>query len=168
MESHHEERISELLDKIRADESNDDGASGAGPSHHEDWYHVPQEKLHEKGEMYSAYDRTDSERLTQRNRSNDPQEKPCHEDEMNADYGGKDAGSLCYRDWNKTSEKWLNKKDEMNSGSVGAEAGPLTERDLHDSSEGWTYPREENNVDEGTNKMIIINIYFISSLLEMV
>ena len=152
MESHHEERISELLDKIRADESNDDSASGAGPSHHEDWYHVPQEKLHEKGEMHSDYDRTDSELLTQRNRSNDPQEKPYHKDEISADYGGEGAGSLRYRDWYKTSEKWLNNKDGMDSGFVGAEADPLTDRDLHDPSEGWTYPREKVKVDEGNDK----------------
>lgn len=113
MDSHHEERISELLDKIRADECSN-GGTDAGLSHQGGWCNTPQERSHDRDEN----DTTDSGALTHRVRYDS-----CQGEAMNQDAGP----SSCYRDWYETPEVGLYKK------RIRGATGPSTDSSWYDT-----------------------------------
>ena len=89
MESHHEEKITELLDKMRADESNELNYSGAGAgtSRHGAQFDMPQEGSYDRDEIMTDYDSKDSGPSTHRDWYDNPQEWTYQRDEINADEG---------------------------------------------------------------------------------
>ena len=105
MDSHHEERINELLDNIRADESHNlnDGSGHAGPSN-------------QNKQMNPGYRRKDDGPSACRDWYNDVSEKWSLTDRKDGMSSGSDrseAGPSTARDWLNTSPQWRYQKDEL-------------------------------------------------------
>ena len=102
MDSHHEERISELLDKIRADESGaDDGSGAAGPSHQIDI-------------VSPGYSIEDVGLSTNQDKCDSTDKWLFEKDGMNSGYARSEAGRpSTSKDWCDVSQEWTYKKDKM-------------------------------------------------------
>ena len=104
MDSHHEERINELLDNIRADESHNlnDGSRGVGPSN-------------QNKEMNPGYRRKDDGPSACRDWYNVSEKWSLtdRKDEMISGSVRSEAGPSTARDWHDTSPQWSYEKDEL-------------------------------------------------------
>lgn len=104
MDSHHEERINELLDNIRADESHNlnDGSGYAGSSNQNKEMNPGYRRKDDGPSVCRGwYDASEKWSLTDR------------KNEMSSGSVRSEAGPSAARDWRDTSPQWMYQKDEL-------------------------------------------------------